>query len=533
MKRLSTFLCTLALLLVGASSAKAEKVYEIVYSDYTGFPFFVMGYVPEWNAGILTDNGANYRYKKKTEADEAGDDVSDAVLVSTNDGTQYYRWTTGGGWHQYFIGDGIPTAIGGSYKVKALVKASAQVTFNVNMGWGWGTGESVGTNVTVPQSNDFVEVEWEYNNVNAASCNLVAQPGGSNVIIEWKSIAVYTADPKEVTTYGDLVEFPTPAIYVKHGDGGGSAEVCEPDGSGVYVARSITTTGDDWTSQFWIGVGPDGPALPVGQKFKIKFDYKADHAATAGTQTHKGTALTENAYLTWHCIGNVDFGTEWDTFEKTQTIESDMGGWQSVAFNLNVDKTANNYYFRNIKIWAPEVLGESVDITLGASGWTSFSSAKNVSLGSVKGYAAKAHGSYIELIPVTQVPAGNAVLIEGTGKYSFDVIPSATAIPENDLQISNGSVTGDGSTIFALGKKSGVVGFVKVKNGTKIPSGKAYIVIAGGAARDFIGLDDATGIDAVKQNAKAENLYFNLAGQRVAQPTKGLYIVNGKKVIVK
>jgi len=27
--------------------------------------------------------------------------------------------------------------------------------------------------------------------------------------------------------------------------------------------------------------------------------------------------------------------------------------------------------------------------------------------------------------------------------------------------------------------------------------------------------------------------FYNLAGQRVAQPAKGLYIVNGKKVIIK
>ena len=47
--------------------------------------------------------------------------------------------------------------------------------------------------------------------------------------------------------------------------------------------------------------------------------------------------------------------------------------------------------------------------------------------------------------------------------------------------------------------------------------------------------DGGTGIAAVakSQEQTANSQYFNLAGQRVAQPTKGLYIVNGKKVIVK
>ena len=44
---------------------------------------------------------------------------------------------------------------------------------------------------------------------------------------------------------------------------------------------------------------------------------------------------------------------------------------------------------------------------------------------------------------------------------------------------------------------------------------------------------DDTGIDAISQQPAADTRYYNLAGQRVAQPTKGLYIVNGKKVILK
>ena len=44
---------------------------------------------------------------------------------------------------------------------------------------------------------------------------------------------------------------------------------------------------------------------------------------------------------------------------------------------------------------------------------------------------------------------------------------------------------------------------------------------------------DATSIDGIKtQETSAEGEYFNLNGQRVAHPNKGLYIVNGKKVIV-
>ena len=43
-----------------------------------------------------------------------------------------------------------------------------------------------------------------------------------------------------------------------------------------------------------------------------------------------------------------------------------------------------------------------------------------------------------------------------------------------------------------------------------------------------------TGIDMVKgEGFKANGELYNLNGQRVAQPTKGLYIVNGRKVVIK
>ena len=214
-------------------------------------------------------------------------------------------------------------------------------------------------------------------------------------------------------------------------------------------------------------------------------------------------------------------------------IGEDMGGWQSIAFNMHLNSNTK-YYIKNVKLKLPEVLDEVVNFMVGPSDWASYSCAtKAVSLGEAKGYKVKYEGGNILLEAVTQVPAGEAVLIEGAGAYSFSVIPSAAAITGNELQVSNGSITGNGHH-YALGKKGGIVGFAKVKSGVTIPKGKAYLVIGGGGAREFIGFDDeTTGIESVKQQAKADNQYFNIAGQRVAQPTKGLYIVNGKKVIIK
>jgi hypothetical protein len=47
--------------------------------------------------------------------------------------------------------------------------------------------------------------------------------------------------------------------------------------------------------------------------------------------------------------------------------------------------------------------------------------------------------------------------------------------------------------------------------------------------------EDVTAIECVAkdQHSIANGQFFDLQGRKVAQPTKGLYIVNGKKVVIK
>jgi hypothetical protein len=239
----------------------------------------------------------------------------------------------------------------------------------------------------------------------------------------------------------------------------------------------------------------------------------------------------------------VSFTTEWKHFSKEVTIEGDMGkngGWQSIAFNMHRGPRSGDsgdtysgsnttYYIKNVTLKEDKLTGEAVAFSVGSIGWASYSYTKAVSLGSVKGYAAKFNGSYVELAPVTEVPANNAVLIEGGGKHSFPVIASAAPIADNDLKVSDGNVTGDGIYVLANGTKG--VGFYKLASGQKVPAGKAYLEAAS-SAREFIGFGDATSIETVK-TAKAEEGIFNLQGQRLMKAQKGLNIINGKKVLVK
>lgn len=188
MKKITKLMLTLMLLAMGATGASADEWvqdYSIDYSTKTNFPFYVMGYVPEWVEGVMTDYGAMFGYIKTTELDG-----TETVVGTTMAGNDEYSKVqlSEAKWHQYFIADGIPTTVGGTYTVKAMVKASEAVNIDINMGWGWGEGQSKNAKVAI--GTEWTEVEWEYSKVGSTSCNLVAQPGNSTATIEWKYVTV-------------------------------------------------------------------------------------------------------------------------------------------------------------------------------------------------------------------------------------------------------------------------------------------------------------------------------------------------------
>jgi len=80
--------------------------------------------------------------------------------------------------------------------------------------------------------------------------------------------------------------------------------------------------------------------------------------------------------------------------------------------------------------------------------------------------------------------------------------------------------------------------FRKTTSGT-LAANKAYLKIPTGEGARALNIvfddeQETTAIESVASKAiPTDNVYYNLRGQRVAQPTKGLYIVNGKKVVIK
>ena len=84
---------------------------------------------------------------------------------------------------------------------------------------------------------------------------------------------------------------------------------------------------------------------------------------------------------------------------------------------------------------------------------------------------------------------------------------------------------------------TGEVGFGMITESITVPGGKAYLAIETTmpvAKVQILSLDgQATGIESVGAQPEDDGIYYNLMGVPVENPQKGLYIKNGKKVIVK
>lgn len=143
------------------------------------------------------------------------------------------------------------------------------------------------------------------------------------------------------------------------------------------------------------------------------------------------------------------------------------------------------------------------------------------------------------------LPANTGVFLSGNkGHYLFRKTTDAvTSIGDNIMEGKTTNTTVAPREVLTLGrsKRTGIIGF-NYYNGTTIPAYKAYIpadeVPANAPAISFFPIkyfeDEATGISKQLEVSKVEDdAIYDLAGRKVKAATKGIFIKNGKKFIVK
>lgn len=216
---------------------------------------------------------------------------------------------------------------------------------------------------------------------------------------------------------------------------------------------------------------------------------------------------------------------------------------------LTLTKNGEGFYFFTItgaqSIIVLDVtydMVENIDVTVSDAGYATLFYDNKVSIPTgVKAYTAELNGSSITLNEVVGViPANTGVILEAApGKYNFPVTTDAAPVIGTNILLGTTTETtasAIGGSVYTLGKNGeGVVG-LRNYTGTDIRAYCAYAKDLGVAA-PFLSFDfgnETTNIaDVINKMKDARGDFFDLQGRKVDQPTKGLYIVNGKKVVIK
>lgn len=236
---------------------------------------------------------------------------------------------------------------------------------------------------------------------------------------------------------------------------------------------------------------------------------------------------------------------------NTYPVERQCGIWENsdnwkpkdgvnykIAFKPNGYYTVSPYFERSVS----------------SLGYATFSSTYDVAVdGATATYiTGVGSGNVLEEASFTDgIKANTGALLYKDGGGTVTFTPAAST--PTDVSATNRLVavsanidglaqTADGKTNYILtnqteaGKK--VIGFYKANSdeSNTVAAGKAYLSLPTAiASREFFwfGEEETTGISAIVKDNKVVEGYYNLNGQRIEKPAKGLYIVNGKKVIIK
>lgn len=302
------------------------------------------------------------------------------------------------------------------------------------------------------------------------------------------------------------------------------------DNSGVmHFARPVDALASSMGHVFQFVPGADG-------KFKIYNVERGVYMQSVGTATE--TDVNNAKLVTITNMGKdniVSIKPDGQNQMHAQDSQSKIVGWNNNAYDDGsawkiVEVADINAVSHPVTItdaeWATLVLGCDATIPAG-----------------VTAYVVSAVGDgYANLTKVTgTIPANEAVLLNAVaGTYEFKYAAGSTPV-ENELvgTVFDTNVEADAYVLSKQGDPA-VVGFYKaqlnLEENTKFKNNafKAYLPApAGGDARFLVfNFGGETAIENIQgaENA-ADAVVYDLAGRRVQKAQKGLYIVNGVKVI--
>ncbi len=276
-----------------------------------------------------------------------------------------------------------------------------------------------------------------------------------------------------------------------------------------------------------------------GQSFKMVFA-KPQDSSTPTKYYYKGTAVrayTENTITITAAEKIFSVKVNYDLSYVDD--EEEITGLGTTEVVIKFSKTCR---FTSIDVY---YMGSSLPATDGTANYATFSSDKAVEFVDATVYAVNVVNGVLQLNEVTskQVPAGTGVLLKSENETApYFYIDEADAIENNLLKPASQGMSGiSGSYKFYklayddYAAKTGLGFYWGANNGGTftVKAGTAYLAVPNAASVKGFLLDGTpTAIEGVEAENNTDVIY-NLSGQRVQKAQRGLYIVNGKKLMVK
>lgn len=379
---------------------------------------------------------------------------------------------------------------------------------------------------------------------------------------------VYTTDGTDPTVSSDeytsaiAINNPT-TIKAASVDGGNNLSAIVTNAYTIVVTKEITLWSEDFSDYSADDVPSDGtysyecadgasttkiyeeklaggtsPELLVNKSGYFQATIPLDNISGNLTLTYYTnntnltvSSTTEGVTLT----GNINpIGSK---SKSTVTISGVTTSMKSLIINFAA--TGGNCRLDNIVLKA-NMQFSTEPVTVSAVGYATYCSANalDFTASEVKAYVGTVSGGNLTFTPVTKVPANTGLLLykKDGAMVNVPVIASADPVGTNCLTGVN-EATSISSDDYILNKVGENVGFYKAGSFTSLAAHRAYITstAAAGIKNFVLNFDETDGIVEIMRNGDNEKMsaIFDLSGRRVSKPTKGIYVKNGRKFIVK
>ena len=306
---------------------------------------------------------------------------------------------------------------------------------------------------------------------------------------------------------------------------GGTVNATGTSDVGIRSVDGVTINGGTVTTT---GIMADGDVTINGGKFTATDDPGiCSNSGTVNLGWSKATdRITASSYS-----GTVTIANGQSFINNAATPEIVSG--TDIDKALVEDKTLTPY---------------GITLTANANGsdyWTSYyNGALNFSTTATIYKAALNGTSSVTLTEVDGgvIPADNAVLLKSDQTPIELTLTDATTgdYDGNELKAVDMETPQDGTTnYYVLSKVNDNFGFFKLSSTKKLGAHKAYLEVApSNNAPEYLGFDENTTEVGLIDNSQLTidnwaGAIYDLQGRKVANPSKGLYIVNGKKVVIK